>query len=418
MKSLLVVSSAIHYCHDGRLFSYAPYVREIDLWADLFPELIIAAPCRNAPPPPDCLPFSRSNISIRSQKETGGDSLPAKLKQMLMLPALIIGLWRAMREVDAIHVRCPGNLGLLGVMMAPLLSRYLVAKYAGQWSGYAGEPAPWRWQRAVLSSRWWRGPVTVYGNWPNQPSQIVPFFTSVLSERHSERARIAAARRTLNVIERNVLRILYVGRLSSAKNVNAILDAVALLNSREVRVECDIVGEGPDRAKLERQAQALGIGDLINFAGGVDFDSVLDFYEKADVLALVSETEGWPKAIAEAMAFGLICIGSDRGLIPRMLGEGRGIIVPPGDAEALATALGRIIEKPDNYFEMISNAAEWSSRYSLEGLQKAISELLSERWQISIGLQRNQTELRELSTINSKLSTKIQENESVLREAR
>ncbi len=384
LKRLLVISSAIHYSYDGRLFSYAPYAREIDLWADIFPELIIAAPCRQSTPPPDCAPFSRRTISIIPQKETGGDSPGAKLKAMISLPALIIGLLRAMRRAGAIHVRCPGNLGLIGVVMAPIFSRSLVAKYAGQWTPYPGEPLTWRWQRALLKSRWWRGPVTVYGDWPDQPPHVVPFFTSSLDERQAERARIAAGRRIAGANGRKELRILYVGRLSAAKNINAVLDAVALLKSGSLKVECDIVGEGPERAKLEKQAEDLRISDHVNFAGGVDFDQALDFYEKADALALISETEGWPKAIAEAMAFGLICIGSDRGLIPMMLGEGRGIVVPPGDASALASALRRIIENPDQYTEMRERAAEWGLQYSLEGLKQAIGKLLIDRcgWQI------------------------------------
>jgi glycosyltransferase involved in cell wall biosynthesis len=392
VKSLLVVSSAIHYAHDGRLFSYAPYVREIDLWADLFPELIIAAPCRQSEPPPDCAFFSRPNISIRAQKETGGGSLGAKLEQILSLPTLVIGLGRAMRGVDAIHVRCPGNLGLLGVALAPLFTRRVVAKYAGQWTGYPGEPAAWRWQRALLKSRWWRGPVTVYGDWPNQPSHVVPFFTSAIDERQAERAVAAASRRAIDFVQRRAFRILFVGRLSAAKNVNVILDAVARLTNHPTPVECDIVGEGPERARLEKYAEELGVRDRVHFAGGVDFEQALGYYERADALALVSETEGWPKAISEAMAFGLVCIGSDRGLIPTMLGEGRGIVVPPGDAEALTAALRDVLnnsgENSDRYLEMSRRAAEWARGYSLEGLKQAIGELLSERchWRVQIRL--------------------------------
>jgi glycosyltransferase involved in cell wall biosynthesis len=388
----LIVSSAIHYVHNGRLFSYAPYVREIDLWADLFPELVIAAPCRESEPPADCAPFTRPNVSLRAQKETGGGTFGDKLKQVLSLPALVYGLCRAMRRVDAIHVRCPGNLGLLGVALAPLFTRRVVAKYAGQWTGYPGEPAAWRWQRALLKSRWWPGPVTVYGDWPNQPPHVVPFFTSVMNERQAERAAAAARGRTADFNRRRSLRVLFVGRLSAAKNVDVLLDAVARLKSHPARIECDIVGEGPERARLERYSEELGVRDRVRFAGGVDFEQALDFYERADALVLVSETEGWPKAIAEAMAFGLICVGSDRGLIPTMLGEGRGIVVPPGDAEALSAALRDIIdgagESSVRYLEMSRLAAEWARAYSLEGLKQAIGELLSERyhWRVQIEL--------------------------------
>ena len=82
---------------------------------------------------------------------------------------------------------------------------------------------------------------------------------------------------------------------------------------------------------LQKLASERGVLDRVHFAGGVEFDQVFDFYEQSHVLVLASETEGWPKAIAEAMACGVVCVGSDRGLVPWMLGEGRGFTVEPGD---------------------------------------------------------------------------------------
>src|SRR5438874_1443075 len=113
------------------LFAYGPYAREIDIWADLFPEVVIAAPCRVAAPPADCLRFTRPNIRLSPQREKGGETLRAKLSQIFALPALTLGLVRVIRGADAVHVRCPGNLGLIGAAVAPLFSTRLVAKYAG-----------------------------------------------------------------------------------------------------------------------------------------------------------------------------------------------------------------------------------------------------------------------------------------------
>jgi glycosyltransferase involved in cell wall biosynthesis len=101
------------------------------------------------------------------------------------------------------------------------------------------------------------------------------------------------------------------------------------------------------------------------------------------VLALVSEAEGWPKAIAEGMAFGLVCIGSDRGFVPKMLSGGRGLTVAPGDAGALAGLLSAIARDPEQYVPMRRAAAEWSQQYSLEGLREAIRQLLLEKWNLS-----------------------------------
>ena len=360
VRRLCIVSHVVHYRHGGRIHAYAPYAREAEIWADLFPEVRIAAPCEEAPPPGDAAPIDRQNVEMDPQPQAGGDSLGAKVRQVLMLPWMAVRMAGALRKADAIHVRCPGNLGLLGAAMAPLFSRRLIAKYAGQWPDWEGEARTVRLQKALLRSRWWRGPVTVYGAWPDQPPWIVPFFTSVLDREQVERARRAAARAATDRP-----RVLFVGRLSRAKNVDVLLDALGGL-------PCTIVGDGPERAALEaRAAQAV-------FAGAMDFERVLCFYETHDILVLASETEGWPKAIVEAMAFGLVCIGSDRGLIPQILGEGRGLVVQPRDVQALAAALRRAAD-PAEAAAIRAKAAPFGQRYSLEDLREALREVM-ERW--------------------------------------
>jgi glycosyltransferase involved in cell wall biosynthesis len=363
VRRLCVVSHVVHYRHGGRIHAYAPYAREIEVWADLFPEVRIAAPCEDAAPPGDAAPIERENVAMDPQPRTGGESPAAKLRQAAMLPWMAAAMAGALRRADAVHVRCPGNLGLLGVAMAPLFSRRLIAKYAGQWPDWDGEARTVRLQKALLRSRWWRGPVTVYGEWPGQPAHVLPFFTSVLNRAQVERARRAAASRTAT----DRPRVLFVGRLSRAKNVDVLLEA---LNG----LPCTIVGDGPERQALEERS-----GAEVTFAGGVDFERVLGFYETHDILVLASETEGWPKAIVEAMAFGLVCIGSDRGLIPQILGEGRGLVVPPRDVAALAAALRRAVN-PDEAAAIRARAAPFGQRYSLEDLREALREVMAKWW--------------------------------------
>lgn len=381
ISKILIVSAALHYRYEGRLYAYGPYVREIDIWAELFEQVSIAAPCRrDEQQPGDCLPFARSNIEVLDQLETGGDTLRAKLKQIFALPLLVWGLTKAMRRAEAIHVRCPGNLGLLGILLAPLFSRHLVAKYAGQWTGYPGEPTTVRWQRALLRSRWWRGPVTVYGRWPNQPAHIVPFFTSILADEQLVRARTAALNKEFD----GKARVLYVGRLYEGKNVEVLIAALGELKRQQISLRCEVVGDGPLRPTLEAQVDALGLRDVVSFAGAVDFEQVLEAYERSDVLVLASENEGWPKALAESMAFGLVCIGSDRGLMPWMLGEGRGLVVAPGDVSALAHALESIATSEATRREMSGRAALWAQSYSLEGLREALRELFAVHWKVPV----------------------------------
>lgn len=375
-ERLVVVSCATHYLWRGEYHAYAPYTREMDLWAQLFGQVIIAAPLEEGPPPGDCAPFAGANVRVEKQRALGGETLAAKARELLALPWVCRDLIRAFRQGDAIHVRCPGNLALPALFLAPLFSRRLVAKYAGQWSGYPQEPSTYTLQRALLRSRWWRGPVTVYGHWPDQPPHVVPFFTSVMTAPQVARAGAAAADRRL----RFPLRLLYVGRLAATKHVDALLLAAAALARDGVEVETTIVGDGPEGGALARLAQSLGMADSVRFTGALAYESVLEWYERADVLVLVSESEGWPKAVAEAMAFGLLCVGSDHGFVAEMLGDGRGIVVPSHDSGALAEALRSVAANPEVFAARTARAAAWAQRFSLEGLRDALGQLLAERW--------------------------------------
>ncbi|MDR4485225.1 MAG: hypothetical protein R3B95_18815 [Nitrospirales bacterium] len=236
---LLVVTSTPHYKVGEYLYSYGPYTREMDIWADLFINVLIAAPLGSGPPPKDYLSFNKNNISILPHKDAGGDKCRDKLFQILALPINFWNLSVAMSKVDAIHVRCPGNLGLLGVVLAPIFSRYCIAKYAGQWNGYRGEPIAVRIQRYLLGSWWWRkGLVTVYGEWPRQPRQVVPFFTSMMTTEQVRRGAVIARNKKLTF----PAEILYAGRLVPSKGVDILLRSLKLLFNQGFAFNLTIVG--------------------------------------------------------------------------------------------------------------------------------------------------------------------------------
>ena len=378
ISELLIVSHVCHYRHGGSIYAYGPYTREIDIWADLFPQILVASPLRDEAPPDDCLPFTRPNISMIPQPETGGDNLSAKLWQILLLPLLVWKLSSAMRCKDAIHVRCPGNLGLLAVILAPLFSRHLVAKYAGQWNGYKGEPVSVWLQRYLLRSWWWRGSVvTVYGEWPGQPKQVIPFFTSMMTADQVRRAATFAQNKSLTT----PTEILYSGRLASLKGVDILLRALDIIKKEGLRFRLNIIGDGPEAANLKSLTADLGLDEEVTFLGAMPFSEVMTWYEKGHILVLPSRhSEGWPKVLAEAMCHGLVCISTDHGLIPWLLRE-KGSVFPVDDIEGLACHLRDLIRDPVKYERLSRTSATWAQHYSIEGLRDALQHLLSKKWE-------------------------------------
>jgi glycosyltransferase involved in cell wall biosynthesis len=112
-----------------------------------------------------------------------------------------------------------------------------------------------------------------------------------------------------------------------------------------------LVGEGPERARLEELVAGLGLEDRVAFAGWVDppWTATWAF----DVLAMPSFMEGFPLVIVEAMLAGIPVVASAVGGIPEIVVEGEtGLLVPPNDADALAASLRRITDDAELRTEM------------------------------------------------------------------
>jgi glycosyltransferase involved in cell wall biosynthesis len=136
------------------------------------------------------------------------------------------------------------------------------------------------------------------------------------------------------------------GRMTPQKGHEFLLEAVARLAPRFPGLRCVLAGDGPLRAMLEARAAALGIADRCRFLGArVDVADVLSVLE---VVTLPSRSEGLPFALLEAMALGKPVVASTVGGNPEVVEDGRtGLLVPTADTAALADALARVLDRPN-----------------------------------------------------------------------
>jgi glycosyltransferase involved in cell wall biosynthesis len=142
-------------------------------------------------------------------------------------------------------------------------------------------------------------------------------------------------------------RIAFVGRLSPAKGVFELLEAVAALRVTHPEVSLDLAGDG-DLEAVARRAHALGIGDRVLIHGWCSPEVRSRIVARAAVFALPSHAEGSPMSVLEAMAAGCPVVATRVGGIPDCVRDGLdGLLVPPGNAHALAAALGRILGDRD-----------------------------------------------------------------------
>lgn len=164
--------------------------------------------------------------------------------------------------------------------------------------------------------------------------------------------------------------IVTVGRLSDQKNHRILLKAFAQVKD-EVRDDLVIYGEGELRQALETEAERLGLTGRVHFPGNItDVDLKL---AKAKAFVLSSDYEGMPNALMEAMAMGLPCISTDCPCGgPKMLIENgeNGILIPVGDAGALAEALRTVLKDDANASRLGQNAKRKAEQFRPERIFK------------------------------------------------
>jgi glycosyltransferase involved in cell wall biosynthesis len=130
----------------------------------------------------------------------------------------------------------------------------------------------------------------------------------------------------------------FAGRLGPQKSLEIALEAVA----RVPDVTLAVAGDGPDREALERRAHELGLDGRVRFLGAVPRDRVLRLFRAADASLLSSSWENLPHTVLEALAVGSPVISTAVGGVPEVVRDGEnGLLVPPGDAGALAEAIRR-----------------------------------------------------------------------------
>lgn len=164
-------------------------------------------------------------------------------------------------------------------------------------------------------------------------------------------------------------RLILIGSLAQVyKGVDTMIDALALLADAGLKPELVILGDGRHRAELEQQARDRGVADRVQFLGRLPSGGpVFAQLDRSDLMVMPSRTEGLPRAMIEAQARALPCIGSDVGGIPELLQPDE--LFPHSNPAALAAKLAEVLRDPQRLSAMSARNLERARNYTNDVLQ-------------------------------------------------
>jgi glycosyltransferase involved in cell wall biosynthesis len=290
---------------------------------------------------------------------------------LISLPGIVTTMVREMRKADHIHLRCPGNMGLLGCLAQLFFpGKTKTAKYAANWDRKSKQPATYRLQQLLIRNRLVTKNMTglVYGSWPDRTGNIKPFFTASYSQFDRK-----------PYIERSLeqkIRLLFVGMLSAGKQPLLSIKVCEELNRRGIAAELHMYGEGIQRQQLERYIGEMGLANQI-FLHGNQPQKVLErAFQQCHFLVFLSRSEGWPKVVAEAMWWGCIPITTPVSCVPEMIGYGeRGDLVN-GSIDDACDIIVDYQQNPEAYWEKSRRAADWARHFTTELFESEIKKVI------------------------------------------
>ena len=200
--------------------------------------------------------------------------------------------------------------------------------------------------------------------YPADPDAFVTHYSSV----ELPDAAFVPAPRRIRENTRQRFTLVFVGTLAQLyKAPDVLIDAVGICVQDGLDLRLVFVGDGKHRSELEAKTVALDLGERINFLGQLSAgEAIRAQLDQADIFILPSRQEGLPRAMIEAMARGLPCIGSTVGGIPELLP--RDDLVPPGDTAALARKIREVVTDPARMACMSARNLERAKAYRNEVL--------------------------------------------------
>lgn len=370
--NFLIVTHVVHTQSNNKYYGYAPYINEMNIWIKNVDKLTIIAPLKNYQTTAIHECYQHDNIEFISVPEFSFITPKKSIQALFCIPIIIFKLVIQFSKANHIHLRCPGNMGLLGSFVQVFFPfKKKSAKYAGNWDQNAKQPLSYKMQRSILSTTFLTKnmQVLVYGNWKNLSKNCKPFFTATYKKSEIESFKPKNLTDTIHFV--------FVGTLSKGKQPQYAIEIVQNLMHQGINCQLELYGNGAEKNSLEQYINTNNLQNSVFLKGVSNREEMKSIYQKSHFLLLPSKSEGWPKVVAEAMFWGCLPAVTAVSCVPDMLANGSRGIILSNNLAADAKALVDLIKSPDVYAAKLQEAYNWSIQFTIDKFEDEIKKIVN-----------------------------------------
>ncbi|MFC3415207.1 glycosyltransferase [Algoriphagus hitonicola] len=373
MGRFLVLTDVEHVFHDGAFYAYGPYIKEMNLWSKYYDSVFVLAPLSAAgvSPKPIDIKLEGNHIKFVTIPALNFSNPIATVRSFFSAFYIFFIIVLNFFKAEVIHFRCPSHTAFLGLLALIFFrNKKAIAKYAGNWDPASNQPLSYEIHRKLLNSVFLYPSlkVLVYGEFSHSSKNIIPFFTASYTESQTK----SVEKSSLS----NCIKLIYVGALFKEKRPETIIKVTKKLLNEGYQVQAVLCGDGPMKSKLEELIVNFELQANIQLLGNVTSEEVIRQFINSHFLIFISQSEGWPKVVAESMFWGCVPFTSKVSCVEQMVGDAgqRGFLIE-GDDSQITEQIKFFTEHQEEFDKISKQGIIWSRYYTLERFDAALKKL-------------------------------------------
>lgn len=332
-QKLVIISHTEHFLRGQQAVGWGSTITEINYLSQYWKEVVHIACLHPGKAPQSSLPYTKDNIRFEAIPPFGGTSWKDKVSIFFKMPNILRVIKKEIKDATEVQLRLPTGIGVVLLPWFSLKKRKYTfwVKYAGNWV-QENPPIGYAFQLWWLKKNLAKCIVTINGKWPNQPNHCISFENPCLTTEEIKLAEPIVAEKKFSP----PYKLLFIGQLVRTKGVDRILDALENIPQEKVS-QIVFAGNGPDINAYRKKAEKISIE--CHFPGFQSREKVHDLLKESHFLLLPSDTEGFPKVVAEAATYGVISVVTEVSSIPHYINSTNGYLWQ------LGTSLGELLNK-------------------------------------------------------------------------